>query len=98
MAARFLANSARASSTSDEDEDFLEGEEGVGWARAATAISDARARAAAGLPIPFLSSFFVVPFIFTSTGLRVGRGFCGRRLLDAVHALRSEERRVGKEC
>src|ERR1035437_1475199 len=88
MAAMFFSKSARASSTSDEDEDFLEGEEGVGWARAATAISDARARQAAGLPIPFLSSFFVVSFIFTSTGLRVGRGFCGRRLCDAVPALR----------
>src|ERR1035441_7297855 len=88
MAARFFSKSARASSRSGEDEDFLEGDEGVGWAGAAAASSDARARHAAGLPIPFLSSSFVVPFIFTSTGFRVGRGFCGRALCDAVSAVR----------
>src|SRR5271169_934471 len=82
----FFSKSARASSTSDEDEDFLEGEEGIGWAGATAAISDAKVRHAA--PIPFLSNSFVVPLIFTSAGLRVGRGFCGRGLCDAVSAVR----------
>src|SRR5450830_924921 len=90
----FFSKSARASSTSDED--FLEGEEGIGWAGAPAAISDASARHAAGLPIPFLSNSLVVPLIFTSAGLRVGRGFCGRGLYDAVSPLREAGDRDGE--
>src|ERR1017187_9318296 len=96
IAAMFFSNTARASSRSDEDEDFLEGDEGVGWAGAAAASSDTRARHAAGFPIPFLSSSFVFPFIFTSTGLRVGRGFCGRGLCDAVSTVREAGDRDGE--
>src|SRR5271169_1874912 len=43
IAAMFLSKTARASSTSEEDEDFLEGEEGEDWARADAAIGGARA-------------------------------------------------------